>query len=153
MQSAGDWTFKSNLTGILHLLIVGGSCWDGRCGYYRHVCAEHKKEMLATHVLVRLVYLIRSRHEQKYELLQEDVYFINLHMYLQFFTLAINRNFTNWFPSIVLPIRSTMDTFVFDIFLHIDTLISSIHHFSITLQLYWTIALPMFPLGFDNHLN
>lgn len=74
-------------------------------------------------------------------------------MYLQFFTLAINRSFTNWFPTIVLPIRSTMDALVFDIFLHIHTLISSSRHFSITLQLYWTIALPVFPLGFDIHLN
>ena len=106
---------------------------DGRCGYYRRVCAEHKKEMLATHVLVNLVYLIRSRQEQKYELLQEDIYFINLHTHLQFFTLAINRSFTNWFSSIVLPIRSTVDALVFDILLHIDTLISSIRHFSITL--------------------
>lgn len=50
-----------------------------------------------------------------------------------FFTLAINRSFTNWFPSIVLSIRSTVDALVIDIFLHIDTLISSIHHFSIML--------------------
>lgn len=74
-------------------------------------------------------------------------------MYLQIFNLAINKSFTNWFPSIVLPIRSTMDALVFDIFLHIDTLISSIRHFSIRLQLCWTMALPVFPLGFDVHLN
>lgn len=74
-------------------------------------------------------------------------------MYLQIFNLAINKSFTNWFPSIVLPIRSTMDALVFDIFLHIDTLISSIRHFSIKLQLCWTMALPVFPLGFDVHLN
>lgn len=50
-------------------------------------------------------------------------------MYLWLYTLTINRNFTNWFPNIVLPIRTTRDVLVFDI----DTLFYSICHFSIKL--------------------